>query len=273
MPAVDPGSPNGVITLLTDFGLSDPFVGVMKGVILARFPEARLVDLCHGIAAQDVIAGAFWLERSARWFAPGTVHVAVVDPGVGSARAALAVCSGGQYFIGPDNGLLSGALAKPGVEVRAIDLEALGLPAPSFTFHGRDVFAPAAAELAAGHVRFDALGSTFAEPIRELVPAAVASRWRVAGEVITVDHFGNLITNIEAAAIATFAEPRIAAGGAELRLVQTYSEAAEGESVAVINAFSVVELAARGGSAEARLGLGRRARVEAWDAKAKVTVP
>jgi S-adenosylmethionine hydrolase len=258
--------PNGIITLLTDFGLTDPFVGIMKGVILARCPEARVVDLTHGIAPQDAVAGAFWLERSASWFAPGTVHVAVVDPGVGRGRAALAAYSDGRYFIGPDNGLLAFALERRDAEVRAIDLGALGLPSPSFTFHGRDVFAPAAAELVSGRVRFEALGAEFENPIGRIVPSADSSAQRVTGEVVVVDHFGNLITNIEAAPVLAYGEPRIAAAGTELRLVRTYSEARNGEAVALINAFSVLELAVRGGNARELLGFGRRTPVEAWDA-------
>jgi S-adenosylmethionine hydrolase len=140
------------------------------------------------------------------------------------------------------------------------------LPDPSFTFHGRDVFAPAAAELASGRVGFEALGAGAAPPVRGIVPVALAAASRVAGEIVTADHFGNLITNIEASAIGAFSQPRIVAGGKELRLVRTYSEAEEGEAVALINAFSVLELAVRGGSARERLGLGRRAAVEAWDA-------
>ena len=129
---------SGVITLLTDFGTDDPFVGVMKGVILGRFPSARIVDLTHGIAPQDVAHGAFWLERSFRWFPAGTVHVAVVDPGVGTARAALAVRAAGHVFVGPDNGLLAGVIAcDRAAEVRAIDITLLGLPSAE-----RDVSRP-----------------------------------------------------------------------------------------------------------------------------------
>ncbi len=249
--------PCGVLTLLTDFGLKDPFVGVMKGVILGRFPEARIVDLCHGIRAQDLVEASFWLERSYVWFPEGTVHVAVVDPGVGSARGTLAIHADGHYFIGPDNGLFSGVLARAkDIEVRDIDIDELGLPEPSRTFHGRDVFAPAAAELASGHVAFRDIGAEKAPEISLDMPLPRRTEDQVEGHVITVDRFGNLITNIDQSLLSDFDEAWVCVGKVERRLRSTYAEAEPGEYVGVINSFGTLELARRNSSAAQALGAG-----------------
>lgn len=249
--------PCGVLTLLTDFGLKDPFVGVMKGVILGRYPEARIVDLCHGIRAQDLVEASFWMARSYTWFPEGTVHVAVVDPGVGSARGTLAIHADGHYFVGPDNGLFSGVLAGAGdVEVRDIDIDGLGLPEPSRTFHGRDVFAPAAAELASGRLAFRDIGSGKSPEISLDIPLPRRTGDRVEGRVITVDRFGNLITNIDQSLVADFEQAWVSVGKIERRLGATYAEADPGEYVGVINSFGTLELARRDSSAAQALGVG-----------------
>jgi len=249
--------PCGVLTLLTDFGLKDPFVGVMKGVILGRFPDARIVDLCHGIRPQDLVEASFWMERSYSWFPDGTVHVAVVDPGVGSGRGTLAIHADGHYFVGPDNGLFSGVLARArDVEVRGIDADGLGLPEPSRTFHGRDVFAPVAAELASGHVAFRDIGAEKAPGISLDVPLPRRANGLVEGRVVTVDRFGNLITNIDQSLLADFDEPWVCVGRVERRLRSTYAEAEPGEYVGVINSFGTLELARRDSSAAQALGVG-----------------
>jgi S-adenosyl-L-methionine hydrolase (adenosine-forming) len=251
---------SGIITLLTDFGLSDPFVGIMKGVILSRFRGASVVDLCHGIPAQSVADAAFWLERAYRWFAPGTVHVAVVDPGVGSARRILAARADGHLFLAPDNGLLATSLTGVGAEVRAVDPSRLGLPPPSATFHGRDVFAPLAAELASGVLTFAAVGvPASAEPC--VLAAPYLSAEALCGVVVTIDRFGNLITNLDRGALEAAGARRVLVGEREVPLRRTYADAAPGELLAVINAFEVLELAIRDGSAERQLGLGRGAPV------------
>ncbi|HET8575537.1 MAG TPA: SAM-dependent chlorinase/fluorinase, partial [Methylomirabilota bacterium] len=146
-----------IITLTTDFGSRDPFVGVMKGVILGICPAARLVDLSHEVSPQDVLEGALMLESSARFFPPGTIHLAVVDPGVGSRRRGLAVSAAGQCFVGPDNGLFTATLEEPGWVAVSLENPAYRLTQVSGTFHGRDIFAPAAAHLACG-VALERLG-------------------------------------------------------------------------------------------------------------------
>jgi S-adenosylmethionine hydrolase len=256
-------TPSGLITLLTDFGLHDPFVGVMKGVILARFEEARIVDLCHAIAPQDIVQGAFWLERSYGWFPTGTVHVAVVDPGVGSDRAALAVRSCGHIFVGPDNGLFGGLIASDSsAEVRAIDLGRLGLPPPSATFHGRDVFAPAAAEIAAWKLAFADVGPEHPAAVGPVVPVPSKRGDRIDGCVVSVDRFGNLITNVDAALLVGISSPIVGVAGIERPLVRTYSDGSPGDYLALVGSFGTVELAMRDGNAS--LALGAKSRDPAY---------
>ena len=252
--------PSGIITLLTDFGLSDPFVGVMKGVILTRFPTARFVDLTHGVPAQDVVAAAFWLERSYPWFPVGTVHLAVVDPGVGSRRAQVAVGAHGHYFVAPDNGLLANiARSDPNARVRAVDPSDLNLPEPSATFYGRDLFAPIAADLASGRIRFEALGRPSSlEVVPEREPDDESSS-EVRAKVIVVDHFGNLITNVEAPQAARLAPAEVLIGAEVVAVLArggSYASVAKGQLVALVNAQGALEVAEREGNAAARLGVG-----------------
>src|SRR5436190_15878495 len=182
-----------VITLLTDFGTHDPFVGVMKGVVLSACPGASIVDLTHDIAPQRVRDAALWLGFSYPWFGPGTVHVAVVDPGVGGARRALAVRADGQFFVAPDNGTLELVRRKAkSFEARALDPLSLGITLRSRTFHGRDLFAPVAGRVAAGTLPFEAAGPV-AEPLATtLVPESRVGEHSADGEVVLVDRFGNL---------------------------------------------------------------------------------
>lgn len=257
-----------VIALLTDFGTQDPFVGVMKGVILARCPGAAIVDLTHGIASQDVAEGAFWLERSFRWFATGTIFVAVVDPSVGTARRALVVEAHQRIFIGPDNGVLGPATdSDSDRRSYVIDVARLGLPKPSRTFHGRDVFAPVAAELASRRIVIADVGAEVAESQLALVPSALVPPAlaphddSVSGVVVTIDRFGNLITNIPGESIAALEHARVEIGGGVLPFRATYADVATGERLALVNAFGTVEVAVRDGSAARSLGLGRGACV------------
>jgi len=253
----------GIITLLTDFGLSDPFVGIMKGVILTRFPGAQIIDLSHGIPPQAVVEAAFWLEHSQGWFPPGSVHVAVVDPGVGSARAIVALEAGGQCFLAPDNGLLPDRLlASPGARLHRVEpdrlatVKGLALPPASATFHGRDLFAPIAAALASGALDVPDLGEpASARPC--LLPAPARDADSIRGQVVTVDRFGNLITNLGRDIIDAERPRFVLLGERAIPLARTYSEAPSGELLALINAFDVVEVARRDGNAASHLGLGR----------------
>jgi S-adenosyl-L-methionine hydrolase (adenosine-forming) len=254
-------APSGIITLLTDFGLSDPFVGIMKGVILSAFPTARVIDLCHGIPPQSVAEAAFWLERSHAWFPPGSVHVAVVDPGVGSPRAIVALAAAGHYFLAPDNGLLAPSLlASPGAVARAVDLDRLELRPHSATFHGRDIFAPLAARLASGALPLAALGEPI-EPLPCVLTAPSSDGACIRGAVVTVDRFGNLITNLGRDLVESNRARHVLLGDRAIPLVRAYADARPGELLAVINAFDVIEIAVRDGNAEERLGLGRQTSV------------
>jgi S-adenosyl-L-methionine hydrolase (adenosine-forming) len=248
--------PSGIVTLLSDFGTKDPFVGVMKGVISSRFPQATLIDLAHGVAAQDVVEGAFWLERTFRWFPAGTVHLAVVDPGVGSSRAAIALFAHGHFFVGPDNGLLAGV--ADGGEARELDPDALDVVDPSPTFHGRDVFAPAAAELARGRP-FSELGAPARLAVGRLVPLPRSEGAVVHGVVVSIDRFGNAITNIGRDLVP--ARARVRAHETDLPLVGTYSDLEPGSAGAVLSSFDTVEIACRDGDAASVLRLARGSAV------------
>ncbi|HZP40382.1 MAG TPA: SAM-dependent chlorinase/fluorinase [Candidatus Binatia bacterium] len=244
-----------LIALTTDFGTDDPFVGIMKGVLATRAPGVPVVDVTHGVPPQAVLAGALVLRHAAPWFPPGTVHAVIVDPGVGTARRALCVETPRACFVGPDNGVLS--LAVTAADVRRIvqlENEAYFLSPRSPTFHGRDVFAPVAAALATGTAPA-ALGPEVADMQRLTEPPWVREGDRVRGEIVYVDHFGNLFTSIPASALDTFSgRPlSITLGGARVPLAGTYAAAAPGEAVAVVNSWGLVEIAVRDGSARAVL--------------------
>jgi S-adenosyl-L-methionine hydrolase (adenosine-forming) len=258
--------PSGIITLTTDFGLRDPFVGVMKGRILARFDAATVVDLTHEVPAQAVEEAGFWLARSFDTFPPGTVHVAVVDPGVGTARAVLCAQIAGHLLLAPDNGLL-GAFPVKGFEpaVRALSQAAvasLGIRAVSATFHGRDIFAPVAAELAAGRCAPDALGALVSDWQRGRHDPPTRHEGTLQGRVVTIDRFGNLITNIEGTTLASLSRPEVRIGARVAPLHRTYGEARPGDLLALVNAFGVLEVAIAQGCASEQLGLGRGTLVQ-----------
>src|SRR5688572_15044987 len=207
---------SGVITITTDFGHQGPFVGVMKGVMLSRLPEARIIDLTHEIVVHWPAEAGFWLARAFEYFPPGTVHVAVVDPGVGTSREIIAVTAGGHVFLAPDNGLLAPVVTRNAgasvVRLTAGRLTHFGIRSPSATFHGRDIFAPIAAELAAGHCVPGDLGERQSSLVPAWVDEPEVEPGVVSGVVITVDHFGNLITNIDAHLLEPLQNPRVHAG-------------------------------------------------------------
>jgi len=250
--------PTGLITLTTDFGLADPFVGIMKGRILGRMPGATLIDLTHDVPAQRADLGGFWLGRAWHEFPDGTVHVAVVDPGVGTGRRVLLAEAEGHCFLGPDNGLLVEALRGTPATWRSMDPR-VGEHACggrlSNTFHGRDLFAPLAAELASGRLDVAEFGPG-AEPLDPApLPAARAGEDGIEGRILLADHFGNLISNIGAGLLGVLGQPVAHAGGRRLPLVRTYALGEPGSAVAVINAFDLLELAVVGGRADAVLGI------------------
>lgn len=254
---------SGVITLTTDFGVAAPFVGVMKGVILERFAAARIVDITHEVKPYWPAEAGFWLERSFVYFPTGTVHVAVVDPGVGTARGILAVSAGGHLFLAPDNGLLGQLLARHAdAQVVRLSPEAaarFGLAHVSHTFHGRDLFAPLAAALAAGRVQVADLGAPAGAWVPFAVPQPAGGVDGISGVVMAMDRYGNLISNIEAASVAAVARPQVTAGRVTVPLARTYGEVAPGEYLALINSLGVLEVARAQGDAAAGLGLDRGA--------------
>ena len=242
-----------LITLLTDFGTADGYVGEVKGVLCSMAPGVQVVDVSHDIAPHDVDGARLALARFWRRFPTGTVHIVVVDPGVGSKRAALAVAGEGRFLVGPDNGVLSPALLMSGARVVALPVPPHAAP----TFHGRDVFAPAAALLASG-VALDSLGTPFESPVVRRTPEVKRlDDGTVAGEVISVDRFGDLVTNLVA--------PR--GGAVEIAgrrlgvLKRTYADAPPGLPIALIGSSGLVEIALRDGSAARALSAGRGAPV------------
>ena len=237
-----------LVTLLTDFGTADGYVGEMKGVLLSIADAARVTDIAHDLPAHDVEAARLALARYWMRFPAGTVHLVVVDPGVGSPRAALAVECEGRFLVGPDSGVLSPALLHPDVRCVALPVP----PGASPTFHGRDVFAPAAAQLAMG-VPLDALGAPYGEPLVRRTPEATRrADGAVSGMVLTIDRFGNLITNLMSRRGGT-----IELAGRSLPLVRTYADVAAGELVALVGSSGLIEIAVRDGSAAEALGSRR----------------
>jgi S-adenosylmethionine hydrolase len=247
-----------VITLLTDFGTKDAYVGSVKGVILGLNPEAVLVDLTHDLPPQDLVAGALVLAAAAPYFPPGTIHLAVVDPGVGSSRRALAARGGGQFWVGPDNGLFHLVFqASPQLTIVSLENPAYFLPRVSATFHGRDIFAPVAAHLSLG-VELPRFGPPVADPASLNIPEPQFLPEAVWGEVIYVDRFGNLVSNLAAADLKDWLGGRnfsLRVGPLNLEgLARTYAEAAPGEFLALEGSHGYLEIACALDNAARRLG-------------------
>ncbi len=249
-----------IITLTTDFGLSDHFVGVMKGVIAAIAPAAEVIDISHGVEPYNIADGAFTIAQAYHYFPKRTIHVVVVDPGVGSARRPLLAEAGGQFFIAPDNGVLSMILAaEPKPRVRHITAEKYFLHPVSRTFHGRNVFSPVAAHLAArvapgefGKLIDDYLRASFDHPAK-----TGPRTW--TGVILKADHFGNLATNFHIdrfPAIRTHAFSLKLGSRTIARLALTFSECAPGELFAIVGSSGYVEIAAAEDSAARALGCG-----------------
>ncbi len=243
------------ISLLTDFGLQDPYVGVMKGVIYGIAPDACIVDLTHQVQPQNILQGAVLLGDACKYFPSGSIHLAVVDPGVGTQRSGIAARIGTHYFVAPDNGLLTAVYEQAeevGDEVLAVRLEneRYWLPHVSRTFHGRDIFAPVAAHLAAGE-ELEALGGRLDSPVRIAIPHPhrTDAGWRAA--VLMSDRFGNLISNLMADQLGSTVVREVRIGGVVVRkFSSTYGEAAPGELIALLDSSGRLSISLVNGSAQ-----------------------
>ena len=254
-------APARLITLMTDFGTSDHYVGVMKGVILNINPQVEIVDITHAIPPQDVSAAAFLIDSAYRYFPTGTIHVIVVDPGVGSERRAIVCRTETACFICPDNGILTHILRdEEPIHTVTVENSAYFLPQVSNTFHGRDIFAPIAAHLSRG-VPIGKLGSPVAQPLQLPIPKPQVTDKTVIGQVIWIDSFGNLITNISQEILESLEGGSgvvIHTGNAKIdRLNQSYTESTVGEPLAIVGSFNRLEIAINQGSAAQALGLER----------------
>ncbi len=269
-----------VITLLTDFGMKDSYVGVMKGVILRINPEATVIDLCHEVAPQDILGAAFILKSSYRYFSDGTIHVVVVDPGVGSGRRVVCLRTSRYFFLAPDNGVLTLILQNEKIgEMVEVANGKYFLGEVSQTFHGRDIFAPVAAHLSKG-VNLTELGPRISQApldskhlkgqIKQVEIPRVNLRddGNIEGEVIYIDRFGNLITNIARSDWEELKEKfphyavRILVGGKEIsRVNKSYAETEPGELLAIFGSSNNLEISLSQGNAHQALGIGLGGKV------------
>lgn len=245
-----------ILTLTTDFGSSDHYVGAMKGVILGICPRAQIVDISHEVAPFEVAEGAYTVSQAYRCFPKGTIHVVVVDPGVGTARRPILVEGGGQYFVAPDNGVLSMVLAREKHKVRLISNERYFRQPVSRTFHGRDIFAPVAAHLGVG-----VPAAQFGKVIHDYVRAEFekprpngARSWM--GRILKIDRFGNLVTNFHAGEFDLVGKSfTLAIGMTEVvRMVRTYADATPGELFAIEGSSGYLEVSVNQGSAARQVG-------------------
>jgi len=259
-------APRPLITLLTDFGVRDAYVASMKGVILTLNPAAHLVDLSHEVPPQDIRAAAVLLAAAAPYFPAGAIHLAVVDPGVGGPRRALAARCREQFWVGPDNGVFH-LIFRRAADLTLVSLEnpAYFRPQVSATFHGRDIFAPVAAHLSLG-VDLDRFGPRVTDPVSLDFPEPVFGPEAVRGEIIAVDRFGNLVSNVPAADLTAWlgeARLHLNAGSLALQdLARTYADAAPGEFLALEGSHGFLEIACALDHAARRLGAGVGLAVE-----------
>jgi S-adenosylmethionine hydrolase len=252
--------------LLSDFGGRDGYVAAMKGVIAALAPRARIIDAAHDVPPQDVQAAAWTLMQYWSLYPEGTIHVAVVDPGVGTSRKALCVEADGRFLIAPDNGIVSLAMEVAGRDAKAFEIrpEVHRPGVLSATFHGRDVFAYAAGLLAAGSKTVSEIADPLAQVVKPSWTRAISSATRIEGEVIYVDHFGNLVTNIFRTQMGdadwSIASVRV---GAQLatRICRTYADVPGGTVLALFNSSDTLEIAVNGSSAHTRLACGRGTKI------------
>jgi hypothetical protein len=262
-----------MITLMTDFGIDDVFIGVMKGVILGINPAVRIVDLTHAVPPQSVEIGALLLRLAVSYFPKGTIHVALVDPGVGTECRPVAVETASGFLIGPDNGLLAPAAEQAGIrQIIECTNRSYWLPCVGPTFHGRDIYAPIAAHLSRG-VTPESIGQAGAPLTPLALPVAKRvrgpKRVEIRGKVVWVDHFGNLVTNITANDVKAFPRQELSVSIGNVVIddfVSAYAAVPEGDLLALLNSWGLLEIALRNGSAAERVGAGRGAAVvvTAW---------
>jgi S-adenosylmethionine hydrolase len=249
---------NSLIAILTDFGLDEPFVGMMKGVIYGINPETKIVDITHGVSPYNVLQGSFFLTKTYKYFPKDTIFLCVVDPGVGTKRKALAIKAGGYYFVGPDNGIFSLSMKHLKVEnVVEINNPKYLLTPISDTFHARDMFSPIAAHISKG-VPLEEFGPTVSGGIDNLVklnlPEIKFERNFIRGPVLFSDRFGNLVTSIEAGLLRSVNVISIRIGPWKIqRVSHSYSESPPGKPLAIIGSLGTLEISVNGGSALEKL--------------------
>jgi S-adenosylmethionine hydrolase len=249
--------PQPILTLTTDFGLSDHYVGAMKGVILGICPRAQIVDISHGTAPFEITEGAYTIAQAYRFFPKKTVHVVVVDPGVGTARRPILVEAAGQYFIGPDNGVLAMVYGREAHKVRLISNEKYFRQPVSRTFHGRDIFAPAAAHLASGvrSAQFGKRIEDYLKPAFDRPQRAGKRTWN--GQVLKIDRFGNIITNFHVDDYPSLETQNVvfSVGPQEVTVIaRNYAETSPGELFAIVGSSGYYEISMAQASAAKRIG-------------------
>jgi S-adenosyl-L-methionine hydrolase (adenosine-forming) len=257
-----------IITLTTDFGINDHFVGAMKGVLLETVPNAQIVDICHAVQPFDILDGALTISQAYSYFPSGTVHMVIVDPGVGTARRPIVLAGERYFFVAPDNGVLSLVYAREErFSVRHITAEHYFLPELSKTFHGRDIFSPVAAYLAKG-VDPEKLGDEITDYVRFAAPRPKpVDEHTLRGVVLKVDRFGNLVTNITRQDLPSLfgeAPPmfKIALGKGQVsRMCSNYAEGGPGEAFGILGSMGYLEIATNRGSAQQLLGAGKGSEV------------
>ena len=252
-----------IVTLVSDFGTADGYVGAMKGAMLTRAPNLKLVDVGHDIAPQDIEGGSAVIATAAGTFPSGTVHLVVVDPGVGTSRDPIVIRANGQLFVGPDNGVFSSVLLAGSYEARCIDLEGLCAAflsgETSQTFHGRDIFAPIAALLSSRMLRFQEVGPCV-EPVILAHPSITTTADYICGVVVSIDRFGNCITNLCPESLSVdFEWTQMVTISPDVTVpwVRTYGQVDSGEAVALVGSAGFLEIAVRDGSAAAGLNIHR----------------
>ena len=250
--------PSGIITLVSDFGLSDPYVAMMKGVILSINPDARLVDISHLIGVGSIYQAAHLIYDSFHYFPEGTVHLVVVDPGVGSERRLIGLEAGTHFFVGPDNGVFWPIIQDHKGKIIHLTESRYFMPSVSHTFHGREIFAPVSAHLSLG-VDLRVMGALVKDPVELSLPSPQFKKGILTGQIIRMDNFGNLITNIsrtEFEHLIGSRQPVIEVGNLVIkRFCRIYAEVEEGEPLALINSSNLLEIAVNLGRASEYIGV------------------